>query len=114
MFKFFGEGDKISQTLIRTSNRSGSFDFKTDYFTFKTYICRPNIFKGETFTLGPGLFVVTEVFNIVVNDSDTNKAARCSRVIDVTKPVVSETKCTVDQLIFLSYMRLVNLHRLVL
>ena len=38
--------------------------------------------------------VVTEFFNIKVNDFDAKKSARCSRVIVETELVVSGTQCT--------------------
>ena len=40
------------------------------------------------------MFVVTELFNIAVNDFDAKKSTCYSRVLDKTELVVSGTQCT--------------------
>ena len=40
------------------------------------------------------VLVVTEDFNIAVNDFDAKKSTRCSRVLVVTELVVSGTHCS--------------------
>ena len=40
-----------------------------------------------------GVFIVTELFNIAVNNFDAKKSARCSRVLVVTELVISGTQC---------------------
>ena len=42
------------------------------------------------------VLVVTELFNIVVNDFHSNKSTRCRRVLVVTELIVSGTHCTVN------------------
>ena len=44
------------------------------------------------------MLVVTELFNIAVNDSDTKKADHYRRVLVITKLVVSGTQCKFPQL----------------
>ena len=39
------------------------------------------------------MLIVTELFNIAINDSDAKKSAHYSWVLDVTKLVVSGTQC---------------------
>ena len=40
-----------------------------------------------------GVLIVTEVFNIAVNDFDSKKSTRCRQVLVVTELVVSGTQC---------------------
>ena len=39
------------------------------------------------------VLIVTELFNIAVNDFDAKKSAHCSQVLVVTELVVSGTQC---------------------
>ena len=39
------------------------------------------------------VLIVTELFNIAVNDFDANKSTRCRRVLVATELVVSGTQC---------------------